>query len=456
MAVQVSDETRARSHAVQPNDPVIVVSGDSHVGPLMKEQLRDYCPTPYLAEFDAYVAAYEAYLGSERPRGLRLIAGDLDQDPDCGRNRRTLQNMKTAGHHDMHARLRDLDYDGIAAEVIFNGSLNEEAVPFVENGYTVGTPEEMERRYVGAHLYNQWLADACSIEPERHVGLVQLPLWDIEASIRELEWAKSAGLRSVNFPAPRPELPLFNDAAWDPFWSACEDLEMPLTTHAGGAIDRIPSGVGSYALLTIEAAGFSSRRGLTYLTLGGVFARHPRLSLVLTEQPGDWWDYTVRELDSAYHRDGTSDEYHRAVEPPSYYLHHNVYVCASFMSHFEAQRAVELGLADRMLWGSDYPHREGTFLCPENDDDPSVTKLSLKEALHDIPADAAVAMAGENAIEAYGLDRDALRKVAERIGALTLDELTTPNDMSDPRVAAAIISGRDGSYAFREGDALHS
>ena len=41
------------------------------------------------------------------------------------------------------------------------------------------------------------------------------------------------GLRGVNFPAPGATLPPFNDDVWEPFWSAAEDLDMTLTTHAG-------------------------------------------------------------------------------------------------------------------------------------------------------------------------------------------------------------------------------
>jgi hypothetical protein len=37
-------------------------------------------------------------------------------------------------------------------------------------------------------------------------------------------------------------------------------------------------------------------------------------------------------------------------------------------------------------------------------------------------------MAGENAMRVYGLDATALRAVAARIGAPTVDQLTTPID----------------------------
>ena len=35
--------------------PLVVVSADTHAGPLLKEQLRAYCPQRYLAAFDDYV-----------------------------------------------------------------------------------------------------------------------------------------------------------------------------------------------------------------------------------------------------------------------------------------------------------------------------------------------------------------------------------------------------------------
>jgi hypothetical protein len=33
----------------------LVVSGDSHAGPSLEHQLRDYCPSAYLDDFDAFV-----------------------------------------------------------------------------------------------------------------------------------------------------------------------------------------------------------------------------------------------------------------------------------------------------------------------------------------------------------------------------------------------------------------
>ncbi len=62
---------------------------------------------------------------------------------------------------------------------------------------------------------------------------------------------------------------------------------------------------------------------------------------------------------------------------------------------------------DQVMWGSDYPHPEGTF--PH-------TKENLIEVFQGIPEDEIAKILGENAIEFYGFDRDKLAPIAEKIG----------------------------------------
>src|SRR5947207_13504983 len=212
--------------------PLIIVSSDTHIGPKLVEQLRPYCPSAYLDDFDAF---------AEQTAAMRSMFRQLaDGDSPLSRNART------EGHHDVHARLRDLDADGVAGEVIFHGSQNGEPIPFQAQGSFLGAEsgDDLEHLGVGYHVYNQWLADFVSVEPERHVGLAHLPMWDIDAAIKEAEWAKNHGIRGINFPvesAPTTELRrsrfggvyYYNDPVWDPFWAAVQDLDMPLVSHGG-------------------------------------------------------------------------------------------------------------------------------------------------------------------------------------------------------------------------------
>ena len=95
----------------------------------------------------------------------------------------------------------------------------------------------------------------------------------------------------------------------------------------------------------------------------------------------------------------------------------HVFFGASFAPPLEVEQAVLHGLDSQLLWGSDYPHLEGTFVYPDGRDMPSVTRLSLRNTFCDVPAAATRRMVGENAIEIFNLDADALQTIARQIDA---------------------------------------
>lgn len=201
---------------------------------------------------------------------------------------------------------------------------------------------------------------------------------------------------------------------------------MPLTTHSGAGdpalfdMGRPESG----AVMTVESGGWYSRRAAHLLIFAGVFERHPALRLVLTEQPGEWWPYLANELDSVYLAntgDGgpLADQVPRR---PSEYLHTNVYIGGSFLSRSEARAAVADGYADRVMWGSDYPHMEGTFQVG----DVSFGRLSLRFTFAGLAEPEVRSMVGGTAVEVYGLDPHALQQEATRIGAPSFAQISEP------------------------------
>lgn len=414
------------STATETTSPLAVVSADSHIGPRLVEDLRRYCPKRYLERFDEFVAAHEAGQRAAPESELRV------QRPAYARQ--VQENLKTAGHYDMQARLRDMDSDGIVAAVIFHGSHNGEPMPWESNVAVIrggdSTPEQLELRAAGRHIYNQWLADACSTQPQRHVGCAQVPIWDPEATLKEIEWAREVGLRSVNWPAPRPEILEYDEPAWEPIWSACEALEMPLTTHSGAVVPgmfRTDAQLSRHrgALIHLEAGGWPSRRGIHRMVFSGVFQRHPHLKLVLTEAAGGWWPQAMREMDSTY-RDNYDALHESLPNPPSGYFRSNVFVGASFIAPFEVEEAIRDNYSSNVLWGQDYPHAEGVWSYRE--DGISVTRLHLRYAFGNAAPDETRRMLSENAISVYGLDSQALVKVAERISSMTLAEIRVPID----------------------------
>ena len=151
---------------------------------------------------------------------------------------------------------------------------------------------------------------------------------------------------------------------------------MTLATHVGVASPgrglRAPK---SLALTSIEDGGYFARRAIWWMIFGGVFERHPDLHLVITESPGEWWTHTMVELDSTWlsQADWNATLREQVPRRPSEYCESNVFVGASFLAPFEAARAVEEGYASQLLWGSDYPHIEGTWQYAADDDAEPIT-----------------------------------------------------------------------------------
>ena len=392
------------------NDPLVIVSADCHIGPRLVEDLRPHCPSELRSAFDDYASSDTRSTG-------RYVEHDQSQDDELS----PWRNQWASGHHDPAARRQDMDAEGITAEVIFHGSQNDQPVPFQTT--MMGPPDDPALYAAGIRIYNTWLAEECAGAPERHVGLAHLPMWDVELATEELRWAADAGLRGANFPAPRTWLRPYNDRAWEPFWGAAEKLAMPLSTHSGAGDPAVFQGPELVALMSIESGGWFSRRAAHLMIFGGVFERHPDLTLVLTEQPGQWWNYLVDELDSVHMATASEGPLARQVpKRPSEYLHRNVFIGASFLSRAEAHGAVRDGYADRVMWGSDYPHMESTWQVGAT----PYSQLSLRFSLAGLDEATVRAMVGGTACQVYGLDPSALAPVAERIGAPTYAELTEP------------------------------
>jgi predicted TIM-barrel fold metal-dependent hydrolase len=445
--------SNAESASSGADEPYLVVSTDSHVGPSLEHDLRPYCPPEYLDDFDAFakVTAEKTQKVIER-FDQQLREGRSDEESGRQLGLEAWERTKgCVGAVDPHARLADMDASGVAVEVIFAGGERHDVLPFADTGFSGAGPADVapELRAVGWHIFNQWMADFASLAPERLLGVMQIPIWDVQGAIKEIQWGREAGLRGVNLPAPRSDFPDYTDPCYEPLWDACEDLEIPLLTHAAGG--ERPLGVnGRYGeLLKLYETHWLGRRGLWELIFSGVFERHPRLKFVLTEQRAGWVAETLRDLDSLYENvmsmrrapSGTvvpavnlllDDLDLGSVMPrrPSEYWASNCYVNGSTLAPFEIALRYDIGVGN-LMWGTDYPHIEGTW--PE-------TLLSLRHTFASIPEEETRRILGETAVDVYKLDRSILGPVAQRIGPKPSDLVPLTED-EYPEVR---------TYAFRE------
>ena len=394
-------------------DPVVIVSADCHIGPRLVEDLRPLCPADLLGAFDAYVA------DGNRSKG-RYVEHDATGDDDLS----PWRNQFSAGHHDPEERRRDMDREGVAAEVLFHGSQNDQPVPFQSS--MLGAPDDPDLYAAGIRIYNTWLAETCAAAPERHVGLAHLPMWDVDLAVDELRWAADAGLRGVNFPAPRPWLPPYNDRAWEPLWAAAEELAMPLSTHSGAGDPAVFQGPELVALMSIESGGWFSRRAAHLLIFAGVFERHPDLRAGAHRAAGRVvadHGRRARLGASGQHRDGRSPGPPGAAHPPA---STSTATSTSAPASSRATRPRGRSATATPTASCGAPTTR-TWSRPGSEGPTAYSPMSIRFALAGLDEATARAIVGGTAIDVYGLDADgAGRPPPADIGAPTWSELSEP------------------------------
>lgn len=376
------------------NDRYLVISADCHGGAEISGY-RPYLEARYVDEYDAWAAAYQ--------NPYEDLIG-----PDGSRN------------WDSDRRLREMDGDGVVAEVIFPNTIP----PFFPKASLTFQPPalnagDLEHRWAGLRAHNRWLADFCAATPGRRAGICQVLLHDIDAAVVEVRSAHAAGLTGgVLLPGVPPGSglpPLFRGDYYDPLFAVCAELGMPLNNHGGSASPPMEDHVEDPVIFLLEVTWWSHRT-LAHLIVSGAMERHPGLHVVFTEQGTAWVPDELARLDYFFTRMRTAvgSQEHVWGMPvmaklplqPSEYFARQCHIGASFIRPAEVPLRHKVGL-DRIMWGSDYPHKEASF---------PYTLEALRAAFAGVPHDEVATLLGANAAAVYGFDLDALRPIADRIG----------------------------------------
>lgn len=382
-------------------DRYVVITADSHAGADLRDY-RAYLPSRLHEEFDRWADSYISPFDD-----LVIATAKRNWDSDF--------------------RLGEMDADGVAGEILFPNTVP----PFFPTtpNITISLPrtkEELDLRWAGVQAHNRWQVDFCSLAPDRRRGLVQIFPNDVELAMKEVRWGIEQGcFAGVLVPAVSPGdtavQPLFH-TCYEPLWALCAELDLTVVQHSGAGSPIMPMDQPASNPVLITEMATWAQRTLGHLILAGVFERYPTLRFVPTEQGTLWVRMQVATLDAmvpsmkseAENRTygifgGSSvDELTMA---PSEYVRRNCYFGASAMSPYETGMIDYVG-PDHILWGSDYPHEEGT--CPDS-------KLAIRWALAGRPVDEVRNIVGGNAARIYGFDLDALAPIAARIGPSVSD-----------------------------------
>jgi len=388
----------------------VVISADTHCGAALHDY-KPYLEKKYHDEFDEWAVAIQeaerrtAEVFSDADRSPLNVGVDGDPTVDGNRNWST------------ERRLREQEADGVVAAVLFPNTQPPFAPASSSQFEAPPYSDDMDRRWAGLRAHNRWLLDFVSEAPERRAGIAQIFLGNVEGSVAEIQWAAENGLRGgILVPGAPPDSPFepLYSAAYRPIWAAAEACDMPLNHHSGGATPNFGNHFpASLAMFMLEVSWWS-HRALWHLMFSGVFERHPDLQWVNTETGTTWVPDTLEKLDSFYERMKYSTYGSEAIFGgvavaemslrPSEYWQRQCHVGASFLRPTDIEAVRQIGIG-KVMWGSDYPHVEGSH--PHTDE-------HLRLTFGEMTTDEATSLLTTNVAALYKFDVEKLRPLADQ------------------------------------------
>ena len=265
-------------------------------------------------------------------------------------------SVRAPGAFDLQLRMKDLDQEGVWGEVVF---------PSLGLWNASFTSRDALRAAI--RVSNDWSRSEIMPVSPRLVPTAQVSMLSIDDAVEELERCAEMGYRAVFLPTTPPRLtPDYNRDDWEPFWTAAEQANIVIAFHIGtdpvhmdegeqiGITYRGPGG----AVLNYTETTFSGQRAAMKMVASGALDRHPNLKVLVSEGGATWVPFLGDRMTEGYR------QHSMMVRPqlsrtPKEILYSQVY--ASFQHDETAVAAVTAMGYRNVMFGSDYPHMEGTY-----------------------------------------------------------------------------------------------
>ena len=262
-------------------------------------------------------------------------------------------------YRDPAARVRVLDEQGLAGCFLF---------PTLGMIYEEPLKDDPEAVCTTFRAFNRWLAEDWTFDYEGRITTAPyLTLADAAWAVEELEWALDEGARMIVMRAAAPTTDTGRhspfDARFDPFWARVNEAGVTVVIHAGDsgygsngyARDGFSAAFGDGAFRPTIKSFNIERAALDFLlsvTFDKLFDRFPNVRIASVENGSEFLPDLFRKLRST------------AKKLPGYFPEDPV---DTFKRHVwinpfwedDVAEVVELMGADRVVFGSDWPHIEG-------------------------------------------------------------------------------------------------
>lgn len=324
--------------------------------------------------------------------GLKNGVGPAGQKYEPGKHARAdlmaATNLYEDGKKDIrrisdpHMRLKDMEMDGVDAEVMYG---------------ILGAATKLDDHEAASEMfriYNDWLANFCKHYPDRQIGLGSLPYGDVQAAADEVYRCTNLGIRGLELSCSWDMEPMYHES-WEPLWRAVNEVGLPLHFHTFPAIPpkqlENTTGKARRAAFFTVVSGFQMNliNIIAAIIGGAVLERYPNLRIALGESGIGWIPYALDRMDFEW--EDRFQDLGLKMKPSDYWRRQ----CkATFQYDTIGAKLVEDMGVETLMWGSDYPHGDGVW--------PESSKYIEEQFAH-LPADVVHKITCENAGKFYGL-----------------------------------------------------
>ena len=360
--------------------PKRIISGDSHleVSPerwqgYVAKEFREW--VPQIVQLPGGGDAWKVPGSNvEVPLGLNFGSG---LGPKGLKTRGISYRDNPPGSGDAAQRLREMDRDGVEAELLF---------PAVAGARSLGTKLPLEAHIAVIQGYNDWLSrEFTATDPKRLLGVGMLPATTAEDAANEIRRiAAMPGICTavLHLWPNGSQLPIPEEDAL--FWSTVVELDFPMSIHfafgGGEKAEAASSGVrtGQNSVLVngaLTRPGGLSPFCVTQLITSGTFDRFPDLRIAFAESGAGWIPYYMQEADNNFERHRHYAKLELAHAPSWYVSRHFTF---NFQDDFYAIANRRLIGVENLTWGTDFPHSASNWphsqqlieaLCTDLEDD---------------------------------------------------------------------------------------
>ncbi len=258
------------------------------------------------------------------------------------------------------ARVEVIEQQGLGGALLF---------PTLGCGVEQALKDDIPATMASLSAFNRWLEEDWGFNfKDRVVGVPMISLADPDAAAVEVDSLIGRGARMVHVrPAPVPAgggaSRSLGDKSHDPVWARLSEAGIPVGFHLGDSgyeasfgsawTGRKTFGFGnSDPLGHVVCEGRAIHDTIGSLVVHGVFHRHPGLKVASIENGSDWVQPLAKHL-----RKQANQTPHVFSEDPLDTLRGHVWTTPYLEEDLAA--LAELIGAERILFGSDWPHGEG-------------------------------------------------------------------------------------------------